>query len=65
VKICMTFQKAMFCVTNAAIAGTFPHGLTCGGAAEQLLNRGHAEAWVKRLIEAQVGCLPAAGPVLV
>ena len=65
VKICTSFQKAMFCVTNAAIAGTFPHGLNSGGAAEQLLNRGHAEAWVKRLIEAQVGCLPAAGPVLV
>ena len=28
VKICMSFQKSMFCVTNAAIDGTFPHPLS-------------------------------------
>ncbi|MCT0213071.1 MULTISPECIES: CO2 hydration protein [unclassified Synechococcus] len=64
VKICTSFQKAMFCVTNAAIAGTFPHPLRGAGAAEQGLNHAHAEAWVKRLLQAQIGCLPAAGPVL-
>jgi len=35
VKICMSFQKAMFCVTNAAINGTMPHALNTTAPAEQ------------------------------
>ena len=63
VKICSSFQKAMFCVTNAAIAGTFPHPLDSVETKARQLNHAHAEAWVGRLLQAQIGCLPAAGPV--
>jgi hypothetical protein len=61
VKICMSFQKAMFCVTNAAIAGTFPHPLTSGVAAEQAANRAHAAAWAARLCVARTDCLADPG----
>jgi CO2 hydration protein len=59
VKICMSFQKAMFCVTNAAIRGTFPHALGSEGAQEQAANRAHAAAWASRLSQARTDCLEA------
>lgn len=57
VKICMSFQKAMFCVTNAAIAGTFPHPLSSAAPAEQAANRAYARAWAERLAVARTDCL--------
>ncbi|MFM7268951.1 MAG: CO2 hydration protein, partial [Cyanobium sp.] len=57
VKICMSFQKSMFCVTNAAIAGTFPHPLTSTDPAQQQANRAYAEAWAARLSFARTDCL--------
>jgi CO2 hydration protein len=59
VKICMSFQKAMFCVTNAAIRGTFPHPLATEVAGEQAANRAHAAAWCSRLCRARTDCLDA------
>ncbi len=61
VKICMSFQKAMFCVTNAAIAGTFPHALGSNDPAEQQANRAHAAAWAARLSIARTDCLDDPG----
>jgi len=57
VKICMSFQKSMFCVTNAAIDGTFPHPLGGSDPAEQAANRAYAAAWAKRLAVARTDCL--------
>ena len=57
VKICSSFQKAMFCVTNAAIAGTFPHGLA--GAAEIAADGAYANAWAQRLCQGRTDCLAA------
>lgn len=57
VKICMSFQKAMFCVTNAAIAGTFPHPLDSSDPAQQEANRAYAAAWAARLAAARTDCL--------
>ncbi len=57
VKICMSFQKSMFCVTNAAISGTFPHPLDCTDPAQQQANRAYAEAWAARLCVARTDCL--------
>ena len=57
VKICMSFQKSMFCVTNAAIAGTFPHPLSSGDPQAQAANREHAAAWASRLVIARTDCL--------
>jgi len=57
VKICMSFQKAMFCVTNAAIRGTFPHPLTATGPAALEANRAHAAGWALRLSRARTDAL--------
>lgn len=57
VKICMSFQKAMFCVTNAAIRGTFPSPLSNGDPADQAANRAYAAAWAGRLAVARTDCL--------
>ncbi|MEB3350199.1 MAG: CO2 hydration protein [Cyanobacteriota bacterium] len=59
VKICCSFQKAMFCVTNAAINGTFPHPLDSREPAEQAANRAYAAAWAARLAVARTDCLDA------
>jgi len=57
VKICMSFQKAMFCVTNAAIEGTFPHSLDGTDPQGQTANRAYAAAWAARLSRARTDCL--------
>jgi CO2 hydration protein len=59
VKICMSFQKSMFCVTNAAINGTMPHPLSSSDAAAQAANAAYAEAWAQRLGIARTDCLGA------
>jgi CO2 hydration protein len=59
VKICMSFQKSMFCVTNAAINGTMPHPLTSSDPANQAANAAYAEAWAQRLGIARTDCLAA------
>jgi len=50
VQICVSFQKSMFCVTNAAIAGTLPHALDSSDPAAIAANRAHATAWAERLM---------------
>ena len=57
VKICLSFQKSMFCVTNAAIAGTFPYGLDNPEAAAQAANRAYASSWAARLSNSRTDCL--------
>ena len=57
VQICVSFQKSMFCVTNAAIAGTMPHPLDTLDAAELAANQAYAEAWAGRLMGCQRGAL--------
>lgn len=64
VKICQSFQKSMFCVTNAAIDGTMPHPLSSREPEHQQANRAHAEAWAARLAVARTDCLGEATPVL-
>jgi len=59
VKICMSFQKSMFCVTNAAINGTMPHPLGSSDAEAQAANAAYAEAWAQRLGIARTDCLAA------
>ncbi|MEB3233934.1 MAG: CO2 hydration protein [Cyanobacteriota bacterium] len=59
VKICMSFQKSMFCVTNAAIDGTMPHPLASTDPAQQQANAAYALAWAKRLAAGRTDCLSA------
>jgi hypothetical protein len=63
VKICMSFQKSMFCVTNAAIRGTFPHPLSSTDPQARSANRAYAAAWAGRLGVARTDCLDAEAPV--
>lgn len=57
VKICQSFQKSMFCVTNAAIDGTFPHPLDTSVSEERQANQAYAAAWAGRLSQARTDCL--------
>ena len=59
VKICMSFQKSMFCVTNAAINGTMPHPLQSSDPAQQAANGAYALAWATRLAAGRTDCLAA------
>ena len=59
VKICMSFQKSMFCVTNAAINGTMPHPLNSTEAEACAANAAYADAWAQRLGIARTDCLAA------
>ena len=59
VKICMSFQKSMFCVTNATINGTMPHPLNSSDPAAQAANEAYAGAWAQRLGIARTDCLAA------
>ena len=57
VKICQSFQKSMFCVTNAAIKGTFPYSLESKEKDEQAANGAYALAWATRLSQARTNAL--------
>jgi CO2 hydration protein len=54
VKICLSFQKSMFCVTTAAILGLMPHPLDTSDPQERQANRNHIEAWVGRLVDSRL-----------
>jgi CO2 hydration protein len=57
VKICRSFQKAMFCVTNATVVGTMPHPLDSHQPEHRAANRAHAMAWAERLSRGRTDCL--------
>jgi CO2 hydration protein len=59
VKICCSFQKSMFCVTNAAIQGMMPHPLDSTDPAHQAQNRAYVGAWAQRLVSSRTDCLAA------
>ena len=59
VKICASFQKAMFCVTNGAINGTMPHPLASNDPNEQAANQAYAAGWADRLSRSRTDCLAA------
>ena len=64
VKICASFQKAMFCVTNGAINGTMPHPLGTGDPVDQAANQAYAASWANRLASARTDCLTAESAAL-
>ncbi|MEO1148269.1 MAG: CO2 hydration protein [Cyanobacteria bacterium J06638_22] len=49
VKLCISFQKSMFCVTTAAALGLMPHPQDTTDPQEQVENRAHLMAWLERL----------------
>jgi CO2 hydration protein len=64
VKICASFQKAMFCVTNGAINGTMPHPLGTDDPAAQAANQAYAASWATRLAASRTDCLTAESAAL-
>ncbi|GAC1489751.1 MAG: CO2 hydration protein [Chamaesiphon sp.] len=54
VKICRSFQKSMFCVTNAAILGLAPYPLDTDIPAEQVANRAYLKNWMDRFIRSRL-----------
>ena len=54
VKICISFQKSMFCVTTAAMLGLAPFPIDTDDPKEQAENRKYLEGWMDKLIESQL-----------
>jgi hypothetical protein len=54
VKICMTFQKSMFCVTSAALMGLVPNPLDSEEMDKKQENRQFFEFWMDRLLSSQI-----------
>lgn len=54
VKICLSFQKSMFCVTTAAILGLAPHPIDTQDPQEQKINRKYLEGWMDKLLESRL-----------
>lgn len=54
VKICETFQKSMYCVTNAAVVGLMPHSPDTQDPEEQKANQAYLEGWMDRLINSRL-----------
>lgn len=50
VKVCQSFQKSMFCVTNAAILGLAPYPLDTTDPSQQQANQSYLEDWMDRLV---------------
>jgi CO2 hydration protein len=54
VKLCISFQKSMFCVTTSAILGLAPHSIDTQNPKEQAENRAYLEGWMDKLMESQL-----------
>lgn len=54
VKICLSFQKSMFCVTTAVILGLMPHPLDTTELEQQQVNRRYLEGWMNRLLDSRL-----------
>lgn len=54
VKICVSFQKSMFCVTTAAMLGLMPFPADTTDPEQQKKNRAYLEAWMDRLFESRL-----------
>ncbi|MEO0758924.1 MAG: CO2 hydration protein [Cyanobacteria bacterium J06648_16] len=51
VKICISFQKSMFCVTNAAIVGTLPEPVDTPNSEA---NQAHIASWLDKLLTSRL-----------
>jgi CO2 hydration protein len=54
VKICVSFQKSMYCVTTAAIKGLAPYPLDSKDPEQRQANRRYLENWMNRFIESRI-----------
>lgn len=54
VKICISFQKSMYCVTTAALQGLAPYPLSTENPEERLANRQYLEQWMNRFVTSRI-----------
>lgn len=54
VKICLSFQKSMFCVTTAAVLGLMPYPKDTTNPEERQANRAYLEGWLDRLLDSRL-----------
>jgi hypothetical protein len=54
VKICISFQKSMFCVTTAAMLGLAPYAIDTTNPKEQAENRKYLESWMDKMMESRL-----------
>lgn len=54
IKLCESFQKSMFCVTNATIVGLMPHPIDTHDSKEQKTNQVYLQGWMDRLRSSQL-----------
>ncbi|PZO41126.1 MAG: carbon dioxide transporter [Pseudanabaena frigida] len=57
VKICLSFQKSMFCVTTAALRGLAPHPLETQDPQEKQTNEKFLAPWLARLSRSRLDTL--------
>lgn len=57
VQICISFQKSMFCVTTATIAGLAPHPLNTADPAEQKANQVYLNKWMDRFVTSRLAAV--------
>ncbi len=53
-RICVSFQKSMFCVTTAAMLGLMPYPLQTLDLTEQQTNRKYLESWMNRFVDSRL-----------
>lgn len=54
VKICVSFQKSMFCVTTAAMLGLMPHAIDTTDPQEKQANRKYLEGWMDKFLSSRL-----------
>jgi len=54
VRLCVSFQKSMFCVTTAAILGLAPFPIDTTDPDQQYQNRVYLESWMDRLLDSRL-----------
>lgn len=59
VQLGQSFQKSMFCVTEAAVRGMMPYAADTTDPKEQVLNRDYLNGWLKRLSESRLDIVQA------
>lgn len=57
VRVCVSFQKAMFCVTTAAILGLMPYPLQTTDSEQQQANRTYLEGWMERFLASRLAAV--------
>ncbi len=54
VQLSQSFQKSMFCVTEAAIRGLMPFPVDTSELKEQEANRSYLNGWMKRMCQSRM-----------